>query len=125
MPSAKAAVERMERLSGVRLPESQGRRAMQRLGMSLKKAAPLPGRADEPLPLNFHAQEMTPRLAQATKGNRKVFFVKRRLTNRCHPTCADFRQAIDPCLDDLASPVSDQLLSVLFLNFQFYSFPEK
>ena len=242
VPNAKAAVERIERLTGVRLSESQSRRAMKRMGMSLKKAAPLPGKLDEQLQLDFYAQEMTPRLAQAAKGDRKVFFVdaahfvlgaflgllwcfarpfiktspgrqrysvlgavdshtkeiisyrstdninaqsvcelltlirakhpttaitlimdnaryqrcelvrshaaildiellylpayspnlnlierlwklvkKRCLTNRYHPTFAAFRQAIDQCLDDLASPASDQLLSLLSLNFQLFS----
>ena len=38
-----------------------------------------------------------------------------------YPTFADFRQAIDQSLDDLASQASDQLLSLLSLNFQFCS----
>ena len=46
---------------------------------------------------------------------------KRCLTNRYYPTFADFRTAIDQCLDDLASPASAQLLSLLSLNFQFFS----
>lgn len=242
VPNAKAAVERIERLTGVRLSESQSRRAMKRMGMSLKKTAPLPGKVDEQLQLNFYEQEMTPRLEQAAKGHRKVFFVdaahfvlgaflgllwcfarpfiktspgrqrysvlgavdshtkeiisqrstgninaqsvcelltlirekhpwiaitlimdnaryqrcelvrsraaildiellylpayspnlnlierlwklvkKRCLTNRYYPTFADFRQAIDQCLDELASSASDQLLSLLSLNFQFFS----
>ena len=75
VPNAKAAVERIERLTGVRLSESQGRRAMKRMGMSLKRAAPLPGKVDEQLQLNFYMQEMTPRLEQAAEGARKVFFV--------------------------------------------------
>ena len=75
VPNAKAAVKRIEQLTGVRLSESQSRRAMKRMGMSLKKTAPLPGKVDEQLQLNFFAQEMTPRLEQAAKGHRKVFFV--------------------------------------------------
>ena len=207
----------------------------------LKKVASLPGKADEQLQLNFYVQEMTPRLGQAAKGDRKVFFVdaahfvlgaflgllwcfarpfiktspgrqrysvlgavdshtkeiisyrstdninaqsvcelltlirekhpviaitlimdnaryqhcelvrsqaaildiellylpadspnlnlierlwklvkKRCLTNHYYSTFADFRQAIDQCLDDLASHPSDQLLSLLSLNFQFF-----
>ena len=49
---------------------------------------------------------------------------KRCLTNRYYPTFADFRQATDQCLDDLASHASDQLLSLLSLNFQFCSSPK-
>jgi transposase len=75
VPNAKAAAARIERLTGVRLSESQVRRAMKQMGMTLKKAAPLPGKVDEQLQLNFFAQEMTPRLEQAAKGERKVLFV--------------------------------------------------
>ena len=73
--NAKMAVQRIEQLTGIRLSESQCRRTMKRLGMSLKKSAPLPGKVDEQLQLEFYTQEMTPRLEQAAKGERKVFFV--------------------------------------------------
>ena len=49
-------MERIERLTGVRLSESQSRRAMKRMGMSFEKVAPLPGEADEQLPRNFYVQ---------------------------------------------------------------------
>lgn len=73
--NAKMAVQRIEQLTGIRLSESQCRRTMKRMGMSLKKSAPLPGKVDEQLQLEFYTQEMTPRLDQAAKGERKVFFV--------------------------------------------------
>ena len=73
--NAKMAVQRIEQLTGIRLSESQCRRTMKRMGMSLKKSAPLPGKVDEQLQLEFYTQEMTPRLEQAAKGERKVFFV--------------------------------------------------
>lgn len=41
----------------------------------MKKAASLPGKVDDQLPLNFYVQEMTPRLEQAAKGDRNGFFV--------------------------------------------------
>lgn len=75
VPHAKAAVARIERLTGVRLSESQCRRVMKQMGMSLKKAAPIPARVNEQLQLDFFEQEMTPRLEQAARGERKVFFV--------------------------------------------------
>jgi hypothetical protein len=75
VPNAKMAVQRIEQLTGIRLSESQCRRTMKRLGMSLKKSAPLPGKVDEQLQLEFFTQEMAPRLEQAAKGERKVFFV--------------------------------------------------
>lgn len=73
--NAKAAVERIEILTAIRLSESQCRRTMKKMGMTLKKAAPLPGKADEQLQLLFYDQEMTPRLQQAAQSLRKVFFV--------------------------------------------------
>jgi transposase len=75
VPNAKAAVARIEKLTGLRLSESQCRRAMKQMGMSLKKTAPLPGKVDEQLQLTFFEHELSPRLAQAAKGERKVFFV--------------------------------------------------
>lgn len=73
--NAKMAVQRIEQLTGICLSESQCRRTMKRMGMSLKMSAPLPGKVDEQLQLEFYTQEMTPRLEQAAKGERKVFFV--------------------------------------------------
>ncbi|MDB6139046.1 MAG: Mobile element protein [Verrucomicrobiaceae bacterium] len=42
VPHAKAAVARIEKLTGVRLSESQCRRVMKQMGMSLKKRGPHP-----------------------------------------------------------------------------------
>ena len=44
--NAKAAVVRIETLTGIRLSASQCRRVMKKMGMSLKKSAPIPGKAD-------------------------------------------------------------------------------
>ena len=75
VPNAKAAVARIEQLTSLRLSESQCRRVMKQMGMSLKKTAPLPGKVNEQLQLDFFANQLSPRLAQAAKGERKVFFV--------------------------------------------------
>ena len=72
LANAKMAVQRIEQLTGIRLSKSQCRRTTKRMGMSLKKSAPLPGKIDEQLQLEFYPQEMTPRLVQAAKGERKV-----------------------------------------------------
>lgn len=74
-PLAKSPVARIEKLTGLRLSESQCRRAMKQMGMGLKKTAPLPSKVDEQLQLDFFERELSPRLAQAAKGERKVFFV--------------------------------------------------
>lgn len=73
--NAKEGVARIEALSGVRLCESQCRRLFKRLGLTLKKSAPLPAKVDPQLQPEFFTCEIQPRLAQAAAGQRKVFFV--------------------------------------------------
>lgn len=73
--NAKSAVVRIETLTGIRLSESQCRRAMKKMSMSLKKTAPLPGKADGQLQFAFHPRERKPRLQEASEGKCKVFFV--------------------------------------------------
>lgn len=72
---AKAAVARIEVLSGIRLSESQARRTLHKLGMKYRKATSMPGKCDAQLQFNFYQGEMLPRLAQAARGERKVFFM--------------------------------------------------
>lgn len=72
---AKAAVARIESLTGVRLSESQARRTLHKLGLKYRKAASLPGKCDAQLQFDFFEQEMLPRLQQARRGERKVFFM--------------------------------------------------
>jgi transposase len=72
---AKAAIARIEALSGITLSESQARRTLHKLGMKYRKAASIPGKCDAQLQFDFYQQEMLPRLAQAARGERKVFFV--------------------------------------------------
>jgi transposase len=73
--TAKAAMARIETLTGVKLSESQCRRVMKKMGMTLKKSAPLPGKLDSQLQFDFFATELQPRLHEASQGQRKVFFV--------------------------------------------------
>jgi hypothetical protein len=72
---AKEGVARIEALSGVLLSESQCRHVFKQMGLTLKKAAPLPAKVDPQLQLEFFTCELQPRLAQATTGQRKVLFV--------------------------------------------------
>jgi transposase len=72
---AKEAVARIEKLTGIRLSESQVRRVMAKMGMSRKKCMNLPAKADPQLQFEFYTQELKPRLQQAANGERKVFFV--------------------------------------------------
>jgi len=73
--NAKEAMARIESLTGVRLSESQVRRCMKRLGMVLRKAAPMPGKVDPQMQFDFYRTEMLPRLSEAATGKRKVFFM--------------------------------------------------
>ena len=73
--SAKLAVAGIEVLTGVRLSESQARRAMKQMGMKLRKTASMPGKADNQLQFTFYQQEKIPRLQEAAQGKRKVSFL--------------------------------------------------
>ena len=72
---AKQAVFRIESLTGVRLSESQARRFMKSLGMKIRKACSIPGKADPQLQLEFYTTTLLPKLAEAGRAERKVFFV--------------------------------------------------
>ena len=72
---AKQAVARIESLTGIRLSESQARRFMKSIGMKLRKACSIPGKANPQLQLEFYTCQLLPKLDQASKGQRKVFFV--------------------------------------------------
>lgn len=72
---AKQAVQRIESLTGIRLSESQSRRFMKSIGMKVRKACSIPGKVDPQLQLEFYTHELLPKLEQARKAERKVFFV--------------------------------------------------
>lgn len=72
---AKQAVLRIESLTGIRLSESQARRFMKGLGMKIRKACSIPGKADPQLQFVFYTATLLPKLEEAGRGERKVFFV--------------------------------------------------
>ena len=72
---AKAAAARIEAMTAIRLSESQCRRVMKKMGLSLKKTAPLPGKLDSQLQFDFYQSPLQPKLQEASQGKRKVFFV--------------------------------------------------
>ena len=72
---AKQAVARIESLTGVRLSESQARRFMKGLGMKVRKACSIPGKANPQLQFEFYSTTLLPKLEEAGRGERKVFFV--------------------------------------------------
>jgi transposase len=72
---AKQAVARIDLLTGIRLSESQARRFMKGLGMKVRKACSIPGKADPQLQFEFYTSTLLPKLEEAGRGERKVFFV--------------------------------------------------
>jgi transposase len=73
--SAKEGAARIKKLTKIELSETQARRIMKQLGLEYRKTAAIPGRADPQLQLNFLTHELLPRLEEAQKGERRVFFV--------------------------------------------------
>ena len=72
---AKDAVLRIESFCQIKISESQARRFMKRIGMKLRKTGSIPGKADPQLQFEFYTNELLPKLEEASKGKRKVFFV--------------------------------------------------
>ncbi len=72
---AKQAVARIESLTGIHLSESQARRFMKGLGMKIRKACSIPGKANPQLQFKFYNTTLLPKLEEAGRGERKVFFV--------------------------------------------------
>jgi hypothetical protein len=48
---------------------------MKSIFMKLRKACSIPGKVDPQLQLEFYTHKLLPKLDQASKGQRKVFFV--------------------------------------------------
>ncbi len=72
---AKQAVARIKSLTGIHLSESQARRFMKGMGMKIRKACSIPGKADPQLQFKFYTTTLLPKLEEAGRGERKVFFV--------------------------------------------------
>ena len=72
---AKQAVARIESLTGIRLSESQARRFMKGLGMKIRKACSIPGKANPQLQFEFYTTTLLPKLEEAGRAERKLFFV--------------------------------------------------
>ena len=66
---------RIEELTGIKLSDSQVGRIMRRLGMKYQKSAAVPGKCDPQRQFDFLNEELLPRLEEARKGKRRVFFV--------------------------------------------------
>jgi transposase len=72
---ANEAVARIAEITGgIVLSASQARRVMKEMGMSLRRCAAVPGKADPQLQFDFYQKELKPRLEEASRGERKLFF---------------------------------------------------
>ena len=69
------AVERIEKLTGLRRSPTQVRHFLKNLGMKRRKVGHVPAKADPDKQKTFLEEELEPRLEQAKQGKRHVFFV--------------------------------------------------
>jgi len=69
------AAARIERLTGIKLLDSQTGRITRRLGMKYQKSAAAPGRSDPQMQFDFFQNELLPPLEAAKQGKRRVFLV--------------------------------------------------
>lgn len=70
-----AAIDRILALTAILLSEALVRRTLHKLGLKYRKTGVIPGKADPQLQFDFFTTELSPRLEEAGKGLRKVFFV--------------------------------------------------
>jgi hypothetical protein len=63
------------KLTGIQLSEAQTRRTLHQMGLKYRKTSVIPGKADPQLQFDFFTTELSPKLEEAAKGERKVFFV--------------------------------------------------
>ena len=68
-------MERIKKLTGVELKETQTRQTLHKLGMKYRKTGVIPGKANPQLQFDFLNSELVPKLEEAAKGERKVYFV--------------------------------------------------
>lgn len=69
------AVDRIEKLTGIRRSPTQIRKFMVSIGMKLRKVGTIPSKADTNEQEEFKKVKLEPRLQEAREGNRSVFFV--------------------------------------------------
>jgi len=69
------AVERIERLTGLRRSPTQVRTFLKGLGLKRLKVGQIPAKADPVQQAEFLEQKLQPRLAEAQQGKRHMFFV--------------------------------------------------
>ena len=73
--SAKEAGAKIEELTGIKRSETQIRKFLKRLGLKRLKIGYVPGKADVEAQEEYKEKELEPRLEEAKKGERVIFFV--------------------------------------------------
>lgn len=69
------AIAKIEELTGIRRSQTQVRKFLKSIGMKLRKVGVIPSKADDDKQEDFKKNELEPRLEEAKKGERAVFFV--------------------------------------------------
>ena len=69
------AMDRIQKLTGIKLRETQTRLTLHKMGLKYRKTGVIPGKANPQLQFDFFKIELSPRLEEAGKGERKVYFV--------------------------------------------------
>lgn len=69
------AMHRIYEFTGVQLKRTQTRHILHKLGLKYRKTGVIPGKADPQLQFDFLQSKLSPRLEEASIGERKVFFV--------------------------------------------------
>lgn len=73
--SAAQAIEDIHRITGIKRGLTQTRAFMHRLGLDFRKVGAVPSKVDPLLQEEFIKKELEPRLEEAKRGQRKVYFV--------------------------------------------------
>ena len=71
----KEAMSKIEELTGIKRSETQVRNFITKIGLKRRKVGMIPAKADLEEQEKFKNEELEPRLEEAKKGERKVFFV--------------------------------------------------
>ncbi len=73
--TAKEGMHVIEKITGIKLSVDQARRIMKKLGLKFRKTGQIPAKADPQQQFDFMNEKLLPRIGDASKGNRKVFYV--------------------------------------------------
>ena len=73
--SVKEAMNKIEELTGIRRSENRVREFLKRMGIKRRKVGMIPAKADPDQQEEFVEQQLNPKLEEAKKGQRAVFFM--------------------------------------------------